>query len=131
MYKVTDDMKRLEFLAEIPVSYYTDDDIEYLQNLINIEEDLISEGAAFTLYISCRYLIAAVAKEYEKECLVRGTEVPKEIHKLFYQASRKGLPRFFNRFDITDERADIEIYTATKLSLVYKKILKDKLFLDI
>ena len=125
MYTVADDMIRLEYIAEMKVAYYTSDDVEYLKKLLKSESGLISEGAEFTIFTSCKYLIAAVASEYQKCCMLEpiSVDIPHDIRKLFYKYSRLLLPRCFNEY----KQGDLELFIAKKLSLLYSGIIKEKL----
>lgn len=125
MYVVADDMVRLEFIAEMHVSSYTNDDIEYMKELLKSTRGLISEGAELTLYASCKYLIAHIASEYQKACLLEpiSREIPKDVRLLFYGASRRLIPQIFNNCN----SSDLEGYIASSLSNLYSNILEKKM----
>ncbi len=125
MYVVADDMVRLEFIAEMQISSYTTDDIEYMKELLKNPRGLIAEGAELTLYASCKYLIASIASEYQKVCLLEpiSREIPKDIRMLFYGASRKLLPQIFNNC----QSSDLEGYIALGLSTLYSNIIQKKM----
>ena len=129
MYRVADDMVRLEYIAEMKISSYTEDDIEYMKVLLNYPRELIAEGAGLALYASTKYLLAAIAAEYQKCCMMEpiSVEIPKEVRLLFYNYSRKMLPSIFIEYKV----GDIEQFFSRKLSILYSRIIKEKLGISV
>lgn len=125
MYKVADDMIRLEYIGEMDLFLYTKDDIEYIKDLLNNPRGLISEGAELTIFTSCKYLIATIASEYQKTCMMEpiSTDIPKEIRVLFYCNAKRLLPQIFNEY----KRGDIERHVSRKLNMLYRTIIHEKL----
>ena len=130
MYVVADNMERLDMLAEIQISAYTNDDIEYMTALLCTHLELVSEGAAFTLYTSCKALIAQIASVYQERCYDKpySTDIPKEVRLTFYNLSRKNLPDLLKQYQ--EKYGDIELYISRKLCILYERIIKYNLGID-
>ena len=102
MYQVMDDMVRLEYIGEMDLYAYTDEDIDYMKKLLANDRELISEGAAFTLYTSCKYLIVKLTAYYQKYCTENlKVDIPKEVRKdtsgSSYKISRRRYRRIYKR----------------------------------
>lgn len=127
MYQVMDDMVRLEYIGEMDLYAYTDEDIDYMKKLLANDRELISEGAAFTLYTSCKYLIVKLTAYYQKYCTENlKVDIPKEVRILYYNYARKILPEVLTKY----QDGDIEEYTKEKLSVLYKVIISKKLNIE-
>ena len=125
MYQVADDMIRLEFIGEMNLNHYTIDDIEYLKTLLQDPRGLISEGAELTLFTSAKYLIAAVASDFQKTCLMEpiSVNIPKEVRMIFYSNAKKQLPQIINTY----KRGDFERHVSLNLCILYRTIIHEKL----
>ncbi len=125
MYQVADDMIRLEFIGEMNLNLYTSDDVEYMKELLKNPRGLISEGAELTLFTSTKYLIAAVASEFQQTCMMEpiSVDIPKEVRILFYRTAKKLLPQIFNEY----KRGDLERHVSRKLCMLYRTIIREKL----
>ncbi len=123
MYKVADNMKRLEYIAEMKISAYTDDDIEYMNYLLKQNRELISEGAALTLYASCKYLIGQIVYTYHERCLKEpySVEIPTEVRLAFYSLSRKKLPELLQAYN--EKYGDIDVYISKNICILYENVL--------
>ncbi len=130
MYMVADNMKRLEFIAEMPLFAYTDEDIEYLNHLFDDNRELLSEGAALTLYTSCKYIIAQIASSYQEQCYNEPfvTDIPKEVRLTFYSLTRKKLPEILKAYK--PKYGDLELYVSKHICVLYEKIINYHLGID-
>ena len=125
MYQVADNMQRLQYISEMKVASYTDEDIEYMQALIRCDQEFISDGAAFTLFISCKDTIIKIAAEYQT--IVTETlhqEVPKKVRLLFYASARRILPQLLLNYYY---HSDFDEYMTEKLKLLYSQIIKQEM----
>ena len=108
------------------LSQYTVDDIEYITSLLNRTNELISEGAALTVYTSSKYLIAKIAIEYENTYTAHAAKIPDELRLTFYKNARRVLPQLFQEY----KKGDFELFVAKHLSILYRNILYENLGTD-
>lgn len=130
MYIVADNMKRLEYIAEMQISAYTSDDIEYLNSLFEDDRELLAEGAALTLYASCKNIIAKIANEYHKRCMREPylQEIPREVRLAFYSFTRKNLPELLKEYNT--KYGDLDVYISKNVCLLYERVIKRYLGID-
>lgn len=121
-------MTRLELIGEMDINHYADEDIEYMQALLGFDKELISEGAAFTLYTSTKYLIVKIATDFQKYCTeVVKTKLPKEIRMIYYINCKKLLPQIVINF----KGGDFEKYVDSELRILYRTIIMNKLGIEL
>lgn len=123
MYKVADDMRRLEYYADMPLSLYSDSDIRYIKGLMNESRGFIAEGAEITLYSSCKYIVNAVEKECSKNCFMNNNSANNVyfLNNTYHVCARKQLPKILNEFT----NGDLECFISNKLKAMYFILMKE------
>lgn len=121
MYPVAEDMSRLEYFADLPLSLYSDEDFIYIKKLLNDTRGLIAEGAEITLYSSCSYIVRSVETDCQKTYMsvMKSSETIENIRFIFYKLARKCLPRFICEY----KTGDIEYYVTKRLYELYGSLV--------
>lgn len=121
MYKVADNMERIMSLAEIPLGWYTKEDIEYMQEQFRQTRELISEGAVAAVYSSSKSIIAKVHTEYQMRLDMQDPPYTvEEKERIFiFNTIRNNIYKMFLAY----KKGDIEKYMFDEIWKLYTKVL--------
>jgi len=121
MYRVADDMERIIMMSEMQLGWYTRDDIEYMKTQLMQTRELISEGAAASLYTSSKTIIAKVTAEYQMRLDMQNPPytVTEKEKIIIYNTIRRNIKGIFLAY----KRGNIEKYMFEKVWDIYGKVL--------
>lgn len=121
MYRVADDMERIIMMSEMQLGWYTRDDIEYMRTQLMQTRELISEGAAASLYTSSKTIIAKVTAEYQMRLDMQNPPytVTEKEKIIIYNTIRRNIKGIFLAY----KRGNIEKYMFEKVWDIYGKVL--------